>query len=302
VREHDPSKKFPIQHLGVFTHNPDKTKHLVNLAVTLESGRRAACDIGDADPERMCPPRVEEYIRDLFAGSSVKVQVIKDRQQIAKEYPLFEAVDRAASEVKRHQGRIVYLDYTPSDPSKIQETLFFVGKGVTYDTGGADIKINGCMVGMSRDKCGAAAVVGFMEVVKLLKPEHVRVVAGLSLVRNSVGPNSYVADEVIVARSGARVRVVNTDAEGRMVMADVLCKVITQFGLPTLPHNSTQLFFFSIKSIIIETITIFVWNKTEQVSQIFPQDFLRFCRGVEGQCHGKIIRCATGKSLFISAP
>ncbi|XP_068896981.1 putative aminopeptidase W07G4.4 [Tenebrio molitor] len=225
VREHDPSKKFPIQHLGVFTHNPDKTKHLVNLAVTLESGRRAACDIGDADPERMCPPRVEEYIRDLFAGSSVKVQVIKDRQQIAKEYPLFEAVDRAASEVKRHQGRIVYLDYTPSDPSKIQETLFFVGKGVTYDTGGADIKINGCMVGMSRDKCGAAAVVGFMEVVKLLKPEHVRVVAGLSLVRNSVGPNSYVADEVIVARSGARVRVVNTDAEGRMVMADVLCKL-----------------------------------------------------------------------------
>lgn len=225
IRELDPSKASLVQYLGVFSHNPDKTKDVVNLALSLESGRRVACDIGDADPERMAPPRVEEYIREVFAGSSIKLQIIKDLAQLTKEYPLFEAVNRAASGVERHQGRIVFLEYSPPDPSKITKTLFLVGKGVTYDTGGTDVKISGAMVGMSRDKCGAAAVVGFLQMVHLLQPKHVKVVAGVSLVRNSIGSRGYVADELITARSGVNVRIVNTDAEGRMVMADVLCKV-----------------------------------------------------------------------------
>lgn len=58
--------------------------------------------------------------------------------------------------------------------------------------------------------------------VNLLQPPTVKVVTALCVVRNSVGENSYVSDEVITAKSGARVRVGNTDAEGRMAMADVL--------------------------------------------------------------------------------
>lgn len=201
----------------------EKTQNLIKLATNLESGRRVACDIGDADPERMSPPKVEEYITSVFSGSSIKVEVCKDQEKFKSDYPLFEAVNRAASAIERHQGRIIFLEYTPSGP--VEDTLFLVGKGVTYDTGGIDVKINGAMVGMSRDKCGAAAVVGFLQVVNLLQPKNVKVVAGVSLVRNSIGSNGYVADEVITARSGARVRIGNTDAEGRMVMADVLCKV-----------------------------------------------------------------------------
>ena len=64
--------------------------------------------------------------------------------------------------IERHQGRIVYLTYEPSGP--VNKTLYLVGKGVTYDTGGADIKAGGVMAGMSRDKCGAAAAIGFMQV------------------------------------------------------------------------------------------------------------------------------------------
>lgn len=131
------------------------------------------------------------------------------------------------------------------DPSLSYVIQYFV-VGVTYDTGGADVKVGGHMLGMSRDKCGAAAVIGFMQVVNLLQPKNIRVVAGVGIVRyvyllplklapnlfllihiyrNSIGSNSYVADEVITARSGARVRVINTDAEGRMIMADILCRV-----------------------------------------------------------------------------
>lgn len=58
-----------------------------------------------------------------------------------------------------------------------------------------------------------------------LKPSNVEVVGAMAMVRNSVGANAYVSDEIVTSRAGVRVRVGNTDAEGRMAMADVLCKV-----------------------------------------------------------------------------
>lgn len=58
-----------------------------------------------------------------------------------------------------------------------------------------------------------------------LKPNNIKVVGILSMVRNSVGENSYVSDEMVISRAGLRIRVGNTDAEGRMIMADALCYV-----------------------------------------------------------------------------
>jgi len=63
-------------------------------------------------------------------------------------------------------------------------------------------------------------------VVDELKPSNVEVVGAMAMVRNSVGANAYVSDEIVTSRAGVRIRVCNTDAEGRMAMADVLCKVI----------------------------------------------------------------------------
>lgn len=130
------------------------------LAKKLESGLYVARDIGGGDPERMAPRRVLEYVQQNFANSCVKVTAIDDIAQISKEYPLFEAVNRAASVVERHRGCIIFLEYNPPNENEIRDTVFLIGKGVTYDTGGADIKAGGVMAGMSRDKCGAAAVAG----------------------------------------------------------------------------------------------------------------------------------------------
>lgn len=221
----DPSKCSKIESLGVWSEDSQKTHAVVHLVKLIESGIYVARDIGGADPERMAPPRVYEYVRDLFKDSIIKINVIDNEKEISREYPLFEAVNRAASVIERHRGCIIFLEYTPEDSSEITDTIYLVGKGVTYDTGGADIKAGGIMAGMSRDKCGAAAIAGFMQIVKELKPKDIKVVAGLSMVRNSVGANCYVADELITSRCGAKVRVGNTDAEGRMVMADVLCRV-----------------------------------------------------------------------------
>jgi leucyl aminopeptidase len=64
-----------------------------------------------------------------------------------------------------------------------------------------------------------------MKVLDELKPDGIEVVGAMAMVRNSVGSDAYVSDEIVTSRAGVRVRVGNTDAEGRMAMADVLCKL-----------------------------------------------------------------------------
>lgn len=222
MRELKPSLIPKIEEIGIVSEDELETEKLIKLALTLNSGLIVTKDISDADPERMSPSKIREYIENVFKDTSIKIRI----ESISKEnYPLFEAVNRAANHIDRHRGLVMFLEYNPADKEKIKDTLLLIGKGVTYDTGGADLKVGGTMAGMSRDKCGAAAVAGFMQIVNEIKPDDVKVIGALSLVRNSIGSNSYVADEVIKSRSGALVRVTNTDAEGRMVMADVLCEV-----------------------------------------------------------------------------
>lgn len=121
----------------------------------------------------MAAPKVEEYVKHLFEGSSISLDVIAEERRLLNEYPLFAAVNRCSNGVDRHKGRIIFLTYTGKGP--IEKTLLLVGKGVTYDTGGADVKSGGVMAGMHRDKCGSAAVGGFMEIVRRLQPPNIKV-------------------------------------------------------------------------------------------------------------------------------
>jgi len=209
--------------LGLWVTQEAHGPKLVELANALESGRLVYRDIGGSDPERMAAPRVAEYVQELFKDSPVQVEVLKDVRVLEKEYPCLAAVNRCANVVPRHQARVIKLQYCGEGP--IQKTLMLVGKGITYDTGGADIKAGGFMAGMHRDKCGAAAVAGFFQILAKMRPQHLKVVGSLAMVRNSVGADCYVADELVVSRAGRRVRVGNTDAEGRMVMVDLLCEM-----------------------------------------------------------------------------
>ncbi|CAH8499922.1 unnamed protein product [Schistosoma turkestanicum] len=218
VREMLPEKFPKAIRLGVM----EVDEFSLNIAKAIEEGRTLARDIGGSDPERMAAPKIAEYVQYALNGLP-GITVTVDKVDV-KKYPLMAAVNRAASVVPRHDGRVVHIDYKPSNFKEIDTSLFLVGKGITFDTGGADIKAGGIMAGMHRDKCGAAAIVGIMKTIGLLQPNGISVSAALAFVRNSVGAESYVADEIIIARSGQRVRIGNTDAEGRTVMADLLCE------------------------------------------------------------------------------
>src|SRR5690554_97338 len=185
----------------------------------VEAGKRVARDLAGTEPERMAPPRFAEYCQQAFAHTPVRVTVIDDVQQLQHEYPLLMAVARASLGVERHHPCVVRLEYKAP---AAEQTLMFAGKGIVYDTGGADVKTGGHMAGMSRDKGGAAGVAGFVKTVAEMRPETVSVVAELGVVRNSIGADAFVADEIITGHSGVRVRIGNTDAEGRLVLADLL--------------------------------------------------------------------------------
>ncbi len=206
----------PVRSITLFTTETIDIPYLM----AVESGRRLARDLAGTEPERFSPPHFADYCEQAMQGTSVQVSVIKDRETIEQQFPLLAAVARASQQVKRHQPRVVKMVYEGDGP--IEKTLILVGKAVTYDTGGADVKVGGHMAGMSRDKGGAAAVAGFVKTVAQLKPKGLKVVAYLGVVRNSIGSDCFVADEIIKAHSGVRVRIGNTDAEGRLVMADLL--------------------------------------------------------------------------------
>lgn len=224
IREAKPEKQTKVTSIGFFTTEDDDDFR--KQVEAIESARTLVRDIQGSDPERMAPPRVAEYVEEHFKDTAIKVEVISDGAYIEANYPCLEAVNRAAKLIPRHRARVVKLFYEGEGP--ITETLFLVGKGVTYDTGGADVKAGGVMAGMHRDKGGASAVAGFFEALDKLRPKHLKVYGTMSTVRNSIGANCYVADEIITARSGVRVRVGNTDAEGRMAMVDCLCEAKDQ--------------------------------------------------------------------------
>ncbi|XP_078421665.1 putative aminopeptidase W07G4.4 [Cetorhinus maximus] len=223
IRERYPEKAIKVDYLGVWASSVEEGKKLVLLSSAVERGRTVCRDIGGSDPERMAAPKVADYVQSIFSNSVVSVSVTSDLTTLEEEYPCLAAVNRCAKDVERHQARVIELQYTGEGAS--EKTLMLVGKGVTYDTGGADIKAGGIMAGMHRDKCGAAAVAGFFEVLSILKPKGIKVIGAMAMVRNSVGSDCYVADELITSRAQRRIRVGNTDAEGRMAMVDLLCSM-----------------------------------------------------------------------------
>lgn len=194
-----------------------------HYANAIAQGQYAARDLCGTEPERMAPPQFAKYCEALFKDSVINVEVISDIDIIDKNYPMLSTVARASYAVERHHPRVVKLEYVPE--GQIDRTLLFVGKGLVYDTGGADLKVGGAMAGMSRDKGGAASVAGFMKSIAEHKPKGVKVVAYLAVVRNSIGSDCFVPDEIITSREGVRVRIGNTDAEGRLAMGDLLSEI-----------------------------------------------------------------------------
>ena len=114
--------------------------------------------------------------------------------------------------------RLIHLIYKPR---KARKKIIFVGKGITFDSGGLNIKPDNYMLTMKGDKTGACNVLGIMRGVSELKPD-IEVHGILSCAENMPSGSAYKPDDIIRIRNGKTVEINNTDAEGRLVLADAL--------------------------------------------------------------------------------
>lgn len=117
-----------------------------------------------------------------------------------------------------HPPALIDLRYRPPAPTS---RVTLVGKGVTFDTGGLSIKGAAAMAGMRQDKCGAATVLAVMSVLAALRVD-VEVRAVLPVIENMIGPHSLRPGDVVTAWDGTRIHVMDTDFEGRVILADAL--------------------------------------------------------------------------------
>jgi leucyl aminopeptidase len=117
-----------------------------------------------------------------------------------------------------HESKLIHLTYKPKNAIA---KIVLVGKGVTYDTGGMSLKRESGMVSMKCDKAGAASVLGLIHALGVLDlPFEVHGIVGA--VENMIGGNAYKPDDILKAMNGKTIEVTNTDAEGRLVLADCL--------------------------------------------------------------------------------
>ncbi len=173
--------------------------------------------------------------RDLVnepGGSLVPAQLAERIKAVAVETGLRARVDGLAairrkglggvlgvSQGAANEPRFVELTYEPK--GRATGHIALVGKGVTFDTGGYSLKSGEGMKGMNSDMAGAAAVVGAMSLLGRLGAT-VRVTGYLPLVENMIGPDALRVGDVLTTRGGTTVEVLNTDAEGRLILADAL--------------------------------------------------------------------------------
>lgn len=117
--------------------------------------------------------------------------------------------------------RLMTIGYTPFDADPQASHVVIVGKGITYDTGGLSIKPREAMVAMKTDMAGAAVALASVLGASQARSQH-RVTAVLPLAENHVGADAYRPGDVLTLHGGTRVEIANTDAEGRIVLADAL--------------------------------------------------------------------------------
>jgi leucyl aminopeptidase len=133
---------------------------------------------------------------------------------------------------------LVVLRYTPAEPPATADHLALVGKGVTFDSGGISIKPSDGMEKMKYDMAGAASVIGAMRALAQLKP-RIRVTAFAPCVENMASHRSQRPGDIVTSFSGKTVEVLNTDAEGRLILADALTYAIRNGGATHLVDTAT---------------------------------------------------------------
>jgi leucyl aminopeptidase len=179
----------------------------------LADGVFLARDLVNTPANDMGPDALEKAVRALARAHKATVAVVKGDDLLTNNFPMIHAVGRASAEAPR----LIDLSWGPKGAPKV--TL--VGKGVCFDTGGLDIKPSAGMLLMKKDMGGAANVLGLAAML-MAAGTRIRLRVLVPAVENAISASAFRPGDVLTSRKGVTVEIGNTDAEGRLVLADAL--------------------------------------------------------------------------------
>ncbi len=208
------SKKIKLKNILLACENIDELAKSFEEAVIIAEATCYTRDIVNMTPEDLNPPSFAKLAKKLAKENGLACEILDEKKLKKESMDSMLAVGRAS----RHESQLIHLTYKPKNPKKI---ISLIGKGLTYDSGGLSLKPAASMVTMKMDKAGGCAVLGMIKAASEMKLD-IEIHAFVGAVENMIGGDAYKPDDVLTTRSGKTVEVRNTDAEGRLVLADVL--------------------------------------------------------------------------------
>lgn len=227
--------RLSIYEFGKYKSKPHPSKELEEFGLLLEESRQSknvslavsqgelisegvifTRNLANEPPNVMTPTRLADAAKEMAAKNNLNCKILNKRDiQKLKMGGVLGVAQGSAEE-----PRFIILENRPAHP-KFREPIVLVGKGITFDTGGISIKPSNDMDKMKFDMCGAAAVIGTMKVIANLKLP-IRVVGLAPVCENMPGGRAQRPGDIVRALNGKTIEVLNTDAEGRLILADAL--------------------------------------------------------------------------------
>ncbi|OPX27037.1 MAG: leucyl aminopeptidase [Campylobacteraceae bacterium 4484_166] len=192
------------------------TKDNIKENIIISDAVNMVRDFVNTAPDDFYPKIMANKAKEIANTNGLQCDIYSDDYFNSHGMGAIMAVGRAS----RHKSKLIHMRYSPATATT--KKIVLVGKGLTYDSGGLSLKPSDYMAGMKSDKSGGCVVLALMSTIAKLKlPIEVHGIVGA--VENMIGGDAYKPDDVLVAKNGKTIEVKNTDAEGRLVLADCLC-------------------------------------------------------------------------------
>ena len=218
TKNSDSTNEF--EHLTVVESDKTRAKAIdagIQLGSTVAKASITARNMVNEPANHMTPSRMAEAAQKVASNQGLKIEIMENAQMKKMGMGAFMGVAQGTDE----PAKLIVLRYD-GDPESPENNLGLIGKGITFDTGGISLKPPGGMEAMKGDMAGGASVIAAMEIIGQTKPK-INVLAVIAATENMPGASAQRPGDVVRAMNGKTIEVINTDAEGRLVLADALC-------------------------------------------------------------------------------
>jgi leucyl aminopeptidase len=213
----DPKKgEKQVTRFTVVADNAEQLTKAFEAGRTIGEAQNLTRDLANEPANKLTPEVLAEQARLMAANHGLECEIL-DRDAMAA---LGMGALLGVAQGSVHPPFLIILKYRPARPEGTDH-LALVGKGVTFDTGGVSIKPADGMEKMKYDMSGAAAVIGAMQALAQLRPA-IPVTGYIPTIENAIGGNAQRPGDIVTTLSGKTVEVLNTDAEGRLILADAI--------------------------------------------------------------------------------